>query len=57
MGNCNLPKVLFVGAHIKRISGNRALGSPICIELGLSQTTTVELLYPGGDKSREGTGL
>ena len=29
------------------------LGSPTSVELGLSQTTTVGLLYPRGDKSRE----
>ncbi len=38
----------------KKCYSNGALGSPTCAELGLSQTTTVGLLYPGGDKSKEG---
>ena len=31
-----------------------ALGSPTCPELSLTQITIIGLLYPGGDKSREG---
>ena len=38
----------------KKCNSSGALGSPTCAELGLSQTTIVGLLYPGGDKSREG---
>jgi hypothetical protein len=38
----------------KECYSSRALGSPTCAELGLSQPTTVGLLYPGRDKSREG---
>jgi hypothetical protein len=38
----------------KECYSSGVLGSPTCAELGLSQTITVGLLYPGGDKSREG---